>query len=111
MFYNEKFIVKFSDIFRQLLKSGTSIGANISEANGALTEADFSAKVSIAYKEMREVRYWLLLMKNSGLIDVDSYDKLDSQVEELCKIAFTILKNNRQNKNQRIHPKTLIIDN
>jgi four helix bundle protein len=44
---------------KQLLKSGTSIGANIAEANGAISNADFSAKISIAYKECLETKYWL----------------------------------------------------
>ncbi len=50
---------------RQLLKSGTSIGANISEANGAISKADFSAKISIAYKESLETKYWLSLLRDS----------------------------------------------
>lgn len=54
---------------KQLLRSGTSIGANITEANGAISKADFSNKISIAYKESLETKYWLSLMKDSGLID------------------------------------------
>ena len=46
---------------KQLLRCGTSIGANLAEANGALSDADFSAKVSIAYKECQETKYWLSL--------------------------------------------------
>jgi four helix bundle protein len=53
---------------KQILKSGTSIGANISEANGAISDADFSAKISIAYKETLETKYWLCLMKDTGYI-------------------------------------------
>ena len=47
---------------KQLLKSGTSIGANISEANGAISGNDFSCKISIAYKESLETKYWLDLL-------------------------------------------------
>ena len=43
---------------KQILKSGTSIGANVAEANGAISKADFSAKISIAYKESLETKYW-----------------------------------------------------
>ncbi|MBE3111702.1 MAG: four helix bundle protein, partial [Acidobacteria bacterium] len=50
---------------RHLLKSGTSIGANLAEAHGAISEADFSAKVSIAYKEAQETKYWLNLLKDT----------------------------------------------
>lgn len=47
---------------KQLLRSGTSIGANIAEANGAISKSDFSAKISIAYKECLETKYWLSLL-------------------------------------------------
>jgi len=91
-FYKENYQVKYSDIFRQLLKSCTSIGANMAEANGALTQNDFSAKVSIAYKEMMEAKYWLMLMRDVDLLNDVSYNKFLDHINELCKIAFTILK-------------------
>lgn len=91
-FYKESYQTRYSDIYKQLFKSATSIGANIAEANGALTENEFSAKVSIAYKEMLESQYWLLLFKDSNLIKKDRYEILNNQVNELCKIAFAILK-------------------
>ena len=53
---------------KQLLRSGTSVGANIVEANGAISKADFSAKISIAYKECLESKYWLSILKDSGEI-------------------------------------------
>jgi four helix bundle protein len=90
--YKTSFKYQISDIFRQFLKSGTSVGANMAEANGALTEADFSSKVSIAYKEILETRYWLSLMKDIGCISIEVYNSLDYKAEEMCKIAFTILK-------------------
>ena len=49
---------------KQFLRSGTSIGANIAEANGAISKADFSAKISIAYKESLENKYWLSILKD-----------------------------------------------
>jgi four helix bundle protein len=91
-FYKENYQVKYSDIYKQFLKSATSIGANMAEANGALTENEFSAKVSIAYKEMLESQYWLLLFKDTHLINDELYIKLNNQVNELCKIAYSILK-------------------
>lgn len=54
---------------KQLLRYGTSIGANISEANGAISRADFSNKISIAYKECLEAKYWLSLLKDTFYID------------------------------------------
>ena len=56
-------------ISKQLLRSGTSIGANISEANGAISRADFSNKISLAYKECLETKYWLSLLKDTSFID------------------------------------------
>ncbi len=51
---------------KQLLMYGTSVGANITEANGAISDSDFSAKISIAYKEILETKYWLSLLKDTG---------------------------------------------
>ena len=48
---------------KQLLRCGTSIGANVAEANGAISKADFSSKISIAYKESLETKYWLSMLK------------------------------------------------
>jgi four helix bundle protein len=50
---------------KQMLRSGTSIGANIAEANRAISEAEFSSKISIAYKECRETKYWVCLLKDT----------------------------------------------
>lgn len=83
---------------RQLLRSGTSIGANLAEANGALSEADLSAKVSIAYKESQETKYWLSLLKNTGYLDGETYGSLYSAVDEIAAILFAILKKTRINK-------------
>ena len=77
---------------RQLLRCGTSIGANLAEANGAISEADLSAKVSIAYKETKETQYWLNLLKDSGYIDKSTFNELFPQTDELAAILFSILK-------------------
>nr|WP_299174857.1 four helix bundle protein [uncultured Allomuricauda sp.] len=83
---------------KQLLRSGTSIGANVSEANGAISKADFSAKISISYKESLETKYWLLLLKDSDYINVEQADSLIKDADELSKIMFSILKTTRINK-------------
>jgi four helix bundle protein len=57
---------------KQILRSGTSIGANIVEADAAISKAEFSAKISIAYKEARETCYWLRLLLDSNYIDKKS---------------------------------------
>src|SRR4051812_20917054 len=61
---------------RQLLKSGTSVGANISEANQAQSRADFVHKLSIALKESVETEYWLSLLRDSEYISVEESDRL-----------------------------------
>lgn len=86
---------------KQLLKSGTSIGANIAEANGGISTRDFSAKISIAYKESLETKYWLSLLHDTGYLSKEIYKSLYSDVDELSKILFSILKTTRMNKN---HP-------
>lgn len=83
---------------KQLLRSGTSIGANIAEANGAISHADFSAKISIAYKETLETKYWLCLLKDTGYIDIKSFDSIHQDADELAKILFSILKTTKINK-------------
>lgn len=83
---------------KQLLRSGTSIGANIAEANGAISTADFSSKISIAYKESLETKYWLRLLQDSEYL-VESITKdLLEKADELSRIMFSILKSTRINK-------------
>ena len=83
---------------KQLLRSGTSIGANISEANGAISKADFSAKISIAYKESLESKYWLSLLMDTGFIDEKTFESIFEDADELAKILFSILKTTRIKK-------------
>ena len=83
---------------KQVLKSGTSIGANVTEANGAISDADFSSKISIAYKEALETKYWLKLLCDGGFIVKKQFYILHSDCDELCKILFSILKTTRINK-------------
>ena len=68
---------------KQLLRSGTSIGANIAEANGGISPADFSAKISIAYKETLETKYWLSLLKDTGYIDEKSFSNIYQDADEI----------------------------
>jgi len=83
---------------KKILRSGTSIGAIIAEANGAISKADFSAKISISYKESLESKYWLSLMRDTGFIENKSFQVLYAQADELSRIMFTILKKTRINK-------------
>jgi four helix bundle protein len=83
---------------KQLLRCGTSIGANISEANGAISQNDFSAKMSIAYKECLEVKYWLSLLKDTDYIDEKMFNSMYADADEIGKILFSILKTTRISK-------------
>ena len=83
---------------KQMLRSGTSIGANIAEANGAISEADFSNKISIAYKECLETKYWLSLLKDTDYISEKSFESMHDDADEIAKILFSILKKTRINK-------------
>ena len=80
---------------KQLLRSGTSIGANIAEANGGISKADFSNKISIAYKECLETKYWLDLLKDTTFIDEKTHESMYSDADEIAKILFSILKTTR----------------
>jgi len=81
----------------QLLRSGTSIGANISEAQDAQSKKDFVSKMSIALKEARESRYWLRLLVETGYLEgMDSNThSLMKDMEELLKILVSIVKSSR----------------
>jgi four helix bundle protein len=57
------------ELLIQLLKSGTSVGANVEEAEGAQSNADFIHKMDIAYKEAREAHYWLRILRDSSLME------------------------------------------
>lgn len=83
---------------KQILKSGTSIGANIEEAHGGVSKADFSSKISIAYKESRETSYWLRLLNKTGFISQKMFNSIYNDCEELSKILYTIIKTSRNKK-------------
>jgi four helix bundle protein len=82
-------------ISKQLVRCGTSIGANISEANGAISKADFSNKISIAYKECLEAKYWLSLLRDTSFIDAKTFESIFLDADEIGKILFSILKSTR----------------
>ena len=83
---------------KQLLKSGTSIGANISEALAGQSKRDFLAKMSISSKEARENRYWLFLMQESQIVNCD-FSKEMEQCEELIRLLTAIVKTTRAELN------------
>ena len=79
------------DLARQLLRSGTSIGANIEESQGAQSRKDFISKLSIAYKEARECKYWIRLLIESKVVDSQLLPELLRDVTELNKILMSII--------------------
>ena len=86
-----------SALTNQILKSGTSIAANVEEAIASISRKEFSAKMSISFKEARETRYWLKLLLETQTISVDEYNLLTEECNELEKILFSILKTTRMN--------------
>jgi four helix bundle protein len=80
---------------KQFLRSGTSIGANLAEAHGGISQSDFSAKVSIAYKECLETKYWISLLKDTGYFETKAANSLFEDLDEISRILFAILKKTR----------------
>ena len=80
----------------QLLKSGTSIGANVKESNFAQSTADFYAKMYIAQKEAGETEYWLELLYESGYIEKNLFDSFYADCQELIKLLVSITKNSKR---------------
>lgn len=77
---------------RQLCASGTSVGANAEEAIGGVSRKDFKNKLGISYKEARESKYWLKLMRDSNLVDAERANILIEEADELARILFTIIR-------------------
>ena len=88
---------------KQVLRSGTAIGANIEEADASISKAEFSAKISIAYKEARETCYWLRLLFQSTYLDQKSFYSLFNACEELCKILRAILRSSGRIRTSNDH--------
>ena len=76
---------------KQILRSGTSIGANIHEAVGGESKKDFIHKLGIAVKEARETSYWLNLLKDSDYLDSDEFNHLNNLCDELIRILNSII--------------------
>lgn len=89
--YKQLILEKEFVLSKQLLRSGTSIGANVEEATAAISKKDFTAKMSIASKEARETRYWLRLLKNSNLVSINLEKELQ-EIEQIINILTAIVK-------------------
>lgn len=82
---------------KQLLRSGTSIGANVEEALGGQSKKDFISKLSIAYKETRETKYWLSLLRESRYMTQKELSSIFDDCEEILKIIGKIQKTSKEN--------------
>lgn len=91
-------VKKENVLSKQLLRSGTSIGANIEEAAGGQTDKDFFAKINISYKEARETLYWLKLIKECDLIDQKQAESIMPDCEELLKLLGSAIRTMKQRK-------------
>ena len=81
---------------KQLLRSGTSIGANISEAQQGQSRADFVSKMSIALKETAETKYWLRLLQATDYLTEKEYLSINSDCVEIEKMLTSIIKSAKQ---------------
>ena len=80
---------------KQVLRSGTAIGALVREAEHAQSKADFVSKMSIALKEANETDYWLDLLHQSDYLTQDSYDSIHPDIQELIKLLVSIVKTSK----------------
>ncbi|MEE0153837.1 MAG: four helix bundle protein [Agathobaculum butyriciproducens] len=79
-------------LLKQILRSGTSIGANIAEARFASSRKDFLNKLYIALKECSETQYWLQLLSESGFLTATEYSSMQADADELLKLLVAITK-------------------
>jgi four helix bundle protein len=75
---------------KQVLRSGTSIGANVEEAQGGQSKKDFVAKMYIAHKEARETKYWLELLRDGSVLEKEFCKSIINDCEEICRILASI---------------------
>ena len=88
------------EIGRQVVRSATSVGSNVEEADAAESKRDFIHKMSIAHKEARETRYWLRIIQ-ATLLDDDEIQALIQESDELVRILYTIIENARQSPRRK----------
>ena len=81
---------------KQVLRSGTSVGALVKEAEHAQSKADFINKMNIALKEANETEYWLMLLKDSNYIDEKSFNSIYPENVELIKLLVSIVKSSKE---------------
>lgn len=80
---------------KQLLRSGTAIGALVKEAEHAQSKADFLNKMNVALKEANETEYWLMLLKDTGYISTKEFDSVNTDCSEILKLLISIVKSTK----------------
>ena len=83
---------------KQVLRSGTAIGALIRESQHAESKADFIHKLAIALKEANETEYWIELLFHSEYLEQKSYQSIHADIEEILKLLISIIKTTKENK-------------
>ena len=86
---------------RQLLRSGTSIGANLTEVQYAVSRKDFLAKATISLKEAAETEYWLDLLEETSLLTATEYKSMNNDCEELLRLLVSTIKTLKQQTNSK----------
>ena len=81
---------------KQLLRSGTAIGAMVREAEHAESKADFIHKLSIGLKEANETEYWLELLQQSGFLDENNFESIKVEIKELLQLLISIIKSSKK---------------
>ena len=79
-------------VLRQMIRSATSIGANLEEATAAQSRADFASKVAIATKEARELQYWVRLGRESGVLREEEWTSLHPEAREVAQVVSAIAR-------------------
>jgi len=85
-------------MLNQVLRSGTAIGALVSEATYAQSPADFISKLSIALKECNETLYWLNILKDTEYINEKEFDSMNTDCTEILALLISSIKTTKQNK-------------
>ncbi|MFI5211597.1 MAG: four helix bundle protein [Ignavibacteria bacterium] len=93
-----KYLIKSQNEYvlsKQVLRCGTSIGANVEEAIGGTSRKDFVNKLAISYKEARETHYWLRILNDSDYISNKMFQSIEVDCLELCKILYSIIRSSK----------------
>jgi len=96
-FLNERYSAERNILAKQLLRSGTSIGANVEEAQSGQSRADFISKMSIALKESRETLYWLRILETTEVVASNKLNDLKVEAEEITKVLASIIVSTKKN--------------